>query len=49
MRQRYAVVVLVAAMVVTMLGGLAGRPAVAAEPGVTGYMPTAAHTYHAPT
>ena len=35
MRQRYAVVVLVAAMVVAMLAGLAGRPAVAAEPGVT--------------
>jgi ABC-type branched-subunit amino acid transport system substrate-binding protein len=35
MRQRYAVVALAAAMGVAMLGGLAGRPAVAAEPGVT--------------
>jgi hypothetical protein len=38
MRQRYAVIMMVVAMVamvMTALGGLAGRPAVAAEPGVT--------------
>jgi branched-chain amino acid transport system substrate-binding protein len=35
MRQRYAVIMMVVAMVITALGFLLGRPAVAAEPGVT--------------